>query len=119
VGWSAEALAIADDALASVAGEDLPMLASACRHVAAGALHDALADALPTIPLARVCDALEGFATPRLARALLARLHELDARQLPFVLPLCAHVLGEEAAAPLLAFARTAPLTPRLEAIAG
>jgi hypothetical protein len=65
----------------------------------------------------RAAPAIDAFASPALARALLLRLAELRAEDTPRIIRLVGAVLGEEAGAPLLRFAEGAPLAYRYEAI--
>lgn len=123
--WPAEAVAIGDAALADAFLADtdgaLDQLPEACQHVGARDFHDRLAAALGagTLPLARAVDAIDAFASPALAAALLDRIGALDARHAGVVIPLIAHTLGDDAAPALLAFAAAAPIAPRCEAIWG
>ncbi len=114
--WSPDALATADDALLDAfedpTNRSLPQLAAALRHVA----RDDVLDALAERPLdAAAC--IDAFCSPVLARALLARLEEVSPEHGARVIRLIAHTLRDEATAPLLAYADTAPVAEKTEAL--
>jgi hypothetical protein len=112
--WTPEVVAAADEALLALwrARPDLDQLASALRHVASPALLDAFAeDVIAAAP------AIECFATPKLAQALLARLEELPVPDAPRLVRLVADTLGAEVVPELLARTVDAPLATRIEAL--
>lgn len=90
---------------------ELELLARALQHVDDPELDAAfLEDPLKAAP------AIDAFASPALARALLARLSELGSENAVRMIRLVAAVLGEEATEPLLRFAETAPMAEKYEA---
>ena len=114
--WSADALALADDALlrAFVRGDDraLPQFASALRHVSRADVLDALVDRC-----VEAAGCIEAFATPRLARALLEALPNVATEHAPRIVRLIAATLRAECVESLLAYAEHAPITERAEAL--
>lgn len=115
--WPASAIARANAALAEAwergLAASLPQLAPASRHVDDARLfawmRDHLEDAWP---------ALEAFADEPLARAVLARIADghVPEDDVHRAIRLAAHVLGAEAGAPLVDYARSAPAGPAHEA---
>ncbi|MEI8257678.1 MAG: hypothetical protein WCJ30_18540, partial [Deltaproteobacteria bacterium] len=114
--WSDDALSAADTALLGAfehpVNRSLPQLAAALRHVERTVVLDALA--------ARPLDAaacIDAFCSPGLARALLARLTEVSPEHGARVIRLIARTLGDEASAPLLTYAGSAPIAEKTEAL--
>jgi hypothetical protein len=115
--WSAEAIALADEALwkladaattgGKIASEQLPQ---ALRHVQ----HDAFAATFARAP-GLWGDALECFATPPLARVLFVSIDDITPQHRLRALRLIGATLGEEAVPLLLARAGSASLDDRLE----
>jgi hypothetical protein len=102
--WRPDVVAAADAALLEVARlptarDELRELPVALRHVASPAILALFAE-----DPVRWAPSLECFADPPLARAVLARLPELPAEDLPRAVRLVADTLGDEACEPLLAF---------------
>jgi hypothetical protein len=119
--WSPELVGIADEALLALLREsrkegapELSQLMSACRHVASEALLDALAE-----DVVRAAPAIEAFATPKLAHALLAKLREIPSEHALRAVRLVGYALGAEAAPGLLAYAAAedAPLAAKVGAL--
>jgi hypothetical protein len=119
--WSPEIVRIADDALLALwrdsTREGSPLLSQllpACRHVASEALLDAFAE-----DPVRAAPALEAFATPKLARAVLEKLHEIPSEHSLRAVRLTGHALGAEAAPALLAYAarEDAPIAAKVGAL--
>jgi tetratricopeptide (TPR) repeat protein len=114
--WPGAALARANDALLEAWRRGLaawlPELAPASRHVDDPRLFawmsEHLDDAWP---------AIEAFADANLARAVLQRLATVPEEHVHRAIRLAAHTLGTEAADPLVAYARDAPVSPGLEAL--
>ncbi len=116
--WTPETVAVADAALVEAAGwpvekrSRMPKLAFALRSVAAPEwLSLATSD-----PLAHQ-ESLEAFASPELARGLLASLSKLAPEHGPRLIRLVGHTLGAEAVAPLLAYSGDAPPAERETAL--
>ena len=114
--WNAQAIESADGALLALwRASDrahLTELLPALRHVASPDVLDALAD-----DVVAAAPAIEAFATPKLAAALLDRLEHLSSEDAPRIIRLVGHVLGCDAAARLLSYAESAPLAERVEAL--
>ena len=114
--WEPHAVESADEALLALwRGPDrdaLTELGPAMRHVSSPEVLDAFAsDVVAAAP------AIEAFATPKLAAALLDRLEQLASEHAPRIIRLVAHVLGPDIVRRLLAYAETAPMTERVEAL--
>jgi tetratricopeptide (TPR) repeat protein len=118
--WPERAVVIADDALADAwragAWRELHELVPAIRHVQGEVVHAALA-ATPPEGATQVYDALECFLQPDHARTLLGRLPEIPAAHAPRLIRLIGHTLSAEAGAPLLEYAKNAPVTEKHEAL--
>jgi hypothetical protein len=114
--WPATAVARANDALVAAwdrgLGATLPLLAGACRHVDDPRLFEWMREHLDV-----AWPALEAFGDEALARALLQRLGTIPDEHVHRAIRLAAHLLGAEAAAPLVDFAREAPYAASLECL--
>ncbi|MBI5531730.1 MAG: hypothetical protein HY898_03370 [Deltaproteobacteria bacterium] len=114
--WKPDVVAAADDALLAVwrspDRNELDELLPTLRHVSSPLVLDALAqDVIAAAP------AIEAYATPTLAHALVDRLEQLPSPDAPRILRLVGHVLGCDVAPRLLSYAASAPLTERVEAM--
>jgi hypothetical protein len=115
--WSREAIEAANGVLLRAFREGMmeavPRLSWALRHVDSKALDETLCEA----PVALASQAVDAYASKALALRLLQGLPEVSSANAPRLCGLVAHVLGKEAAAPLLAYAEKAPLAARAEAM--
>src|SRR5579859_1059674 len=114
--WPAEAIARANDALVEAwqrgLAASLGQLAGATRHV-----DDACLFAWMREHLDASWPAIEAFADAPLACALLERLPVVPLDHVHRAIRLAAHVLGPDAAEPLVAYAKEAPYAPKHEAL--
>lgn len=115
--WPSDAVAIADEALASVADESITAgsvtsdrLIEALRHVRSELIAAIFAQA-PTL----WSDAIEAFATPPLARVLLVSIGDIPPHARIRTLRLIVATLGEEALQLIVSRLADAPIDERLE----
>lgn len=117
--WDQAAIARADDALLEAwqrgLSPKLERLALATRHVDDPRLFEWMREQLAASQ--DVLPALEAFATPALAQALLDGLEALPAEHTHRMIRLAAHVLGAGAASRLVEYAAKAPFAPGHEAL--
>lgn len=116
---SADVERAADDALLSAwdagAWKELPQLVSGARHSRDARLFERFARG--EVPLETATQALEAFATPELGRLILRELPRVRAEERVRMVRLAGATLGDEAVAPLLAFAPQASIGARVEAL--
>lgn len=115
--WSPEVAALADRTLLEIAKlptakEDFRELPVALRHCGSPELLALFAE-----DPVRWSGAVECFADPGLARALLGKLPEISSEDIHRVVRLVADTLGAEACGPLLDFAASAPFTDAQDAL--